>query len=230
MKKWKNIRDSYKKEVNLETTTVSGQSAPKKKRYIYYELLSFLRPSVSTAEERESNVSPIPSTSSQNQDLSNSSNSSQNQDFEEDNLMRPPRQNRLPTKRKKQMESTQIPQITKILNESLQLQKLNNDSDAKGNRAFLMSFVPIMDSMTPDLAMETRYEITNLFRNIQRNERNRSIPSNLSEFLYHRNQEPSGSSGSRTPMTSVASPQYDTASDTSTENDDYFNVLQYLPQ
>lgn len=225
MKKWKNIRDSYKKEVNLETTTVSGQSAPKKKRYIYYELLSFLRPSVSTAEERESNVSPIPS------------NSSQNQDFEEDNLMRPPRQNRVLTKKKKQMESTQIPQITKILNESLQLQKLNKDSDAKGNRAFLMSFVPIMDSMTPDLAMETRYEITNLFRNIQRNERNRSIPSNLSEFLYHRNQEPSGSSGSRayhedtlTPMTSVASPQNDTASDTSTENDDYFNVLNYLPQ
>ncbi|CAK1598279.1 unnamed protein product [Parnassius mnemosyne] len=27
MKKWKNIRDSYKKEVNLETITVSGQSA-----------------------------------------------------------------------------------------------------------------------------------------------------------------------------------------------------------
>ncbi|CAG5029422.1 unnamed protein product [Parnassius apollo] len=138
MKKLKNIRDSYKKEVNLETTTLSGQSTPKKKRYIYYELLSFLRPSVSIAEERESNVSPIPS------------NSSQNQDFEEDNLMRPPRQTRVPTKRKKQMESTQIPQITKILNESLQLQKLNNDSDAKGNRAFLMSFVPIMDSMTPD--------------------------------------------------------------------------------
>ncbi|CAG5001853.1 unnamed protein product [Parnassius apollo] len=74
-----------------------------------------------------------------------------------------------------------------------------------------------MDSMTPDLAMETRYEITNLFRNIQRKERNRSIPSNLSEFLYHRNQEPSASSGSRayhedtlTPMTSVASPQNDT--------------------
>lgn len=61
MKKWKNIRDSYKKEVNLETTTVSGQSAPKKKKNINYDLLSFLRPSVSIAEERESNVSPIPS-------------------------------------------------------------------------------------------------------------------------------------------------------------------------
>lgn len=152
--------------------------------------------------------------------------------------MSPPRQNRIPIKRKKQMESIQIPQITKIFNESLQLQKLNNDSDAKGNRAFLMYFVPIMDSMTPDLAMETRYEITNLFRNIQRNDRNRSIPSNLSEFIYHRNQEPSGSSGSRayhegtlTPMTSVASPQNDiSASDTSTENDEYFNVLNYLPQ
>lgn len=188
--------------------------------------MSFLRPSVSIAEERESNVSPIPS------------NSSQNQDFEEDNLMRPPVQNRIPIKGKKQMESIQIPQITKILNESLQLQKLNNDSDAKGNRAFLMSFVPIMDSMTPDLAMETRYEITNLFRNIQRNDRNRNIPSNLSEFIYHRNQEPSGSSGSRayyegplSPMTSVASPQNNsTASDTSTENDEYFNVLNYLPQ
>ncbi|CAF4935672.1 unnamed protein product [Pieris macdunnoughi] len=147
MKKWKNIRDSYMKEVKSETTSVSGQSAPKKKRYIYFDL-SFLRPTVSTVNERESNVSPILSTLSQNQ--------------EEDNLMRPPRQNQVPPKKKKQTESTQIPQITKILNESLQLQKLNNDSDAKGNRAFLMSFVPIIDSMTPDLAMETRYEITNL--------------------------------------------------------------------
>ncbi|CAF4947783.1 unnamed protein product [Pieris macdunnoughi] len=133
----------------------------------------------------------------QNEGLSENDEDEDESTPEEDNLMRPPRQNQVPPKKKKQTESTQIPQITKILNESLQLQKFNNDSDAKGNRAFLMSFVPIMDSMTPDLTMETRYEITNLFRNIQRNERNRSIPSNLSEFLYQRNQDSSGSSASR---------------------------------
>lgn len=208
---------------------MSGQSAPKKKRYIFFDLLSFLRPTaVSTSDERESNISPSPST--------------QHSDIEENILMRPPRQKKILTK-KKQKENIEIPQITKILNESLQLQKDNKDSDAKGNRAFLLSFVPIMNAMTPELAMETRFQITNLFRNIQRNETNSNIPietnptipSNLTEFIYRKNQDSRGSSSSReysqafSPISSVASPQNDTASDTSMENDNYFNVISYLP-
>lgn len=50
-KKWRNLRDTFKRELALQKKVTSGQAARKKKKYLYFDALSFLIP---TTIQRES--------------------------------------------------------------------------------------------------------------------------------------------------------------------------------
>jgi hypothetical protein len=74
-----------------------------------------------------------------------------------------------PTGRGKTKENillTATKDISKILSESVTLQRKERRSDQFGNKSFLSSFLPLMDSVPFDLSVEARYKITKVFRNI----------------------------------------------------------------
>ncbi|KAG8277656.1 hypothetical protein J6590_037799 [Homalodisca vitripennis] len=59
--------------------------------------------------------------------------------------------------------------ITSLMQESIAIQRANtssaNSSDKSGNKAFLMSFLPVMDSLPPLAAFDVRMQLTEVFRN-----------------------------------------------------------------
>jgi len=56
--------------------------------------------------------------------------------------------------------------ISKILSESVASQREERRSDQFGNKAFLLSFLSLMESLHSYLSIEARYKITEEFRNI----------------------------------------------------------------
>lgn len=56
MKKWRNIKDCYIKQVKAETKAVLGHPVAKKKRYKYYDILSFLHTSTIDSYELQRTV------------------------------------------------------------------------------------------------------------------------------------------------------------------------------
>jgi hypothetical protein len=56
--------------------------------------------------------------------------------------------------------------ISKILSESVALQREERRRDQFGHKTFLLSFLPLMDSLPSDLSIEARCKITEVFTNI----------------------------------------------------------------
>ena len=59
MKKWKTLRDNFVRDYRLQSQTKSGEPASKKKRYIYFDQLLFLIPTITEGKERATNIMPI---------------------------------------------------------------------------------------------------------------------------------------------------------------------------
>jgi hypothetical protein len=53
-----------------------------------------------------------------------------------------------------------------MLSESVALQREERQRDEFGNKSRLLSFLLLMDSLPSELAIEARYKITEVFRNI----------------------------------------------------------------
>jgi len=51
-KKWNSLRNCFARELRLQKETKSGQGAKKRRKYIYFEKLLFLLPSVENREHR----------------------------------------------------------------------------------------------------------------------------------------------------------------------------------
>lgn len=51
LSKWKNIRTCFKREYNIQATMAPGSKAKKRRKYIHYDQLSFLLPTVDSKEE-----------------------------------------------------------------------------------------------------------------------------------------------------------------------------------
>jgi len=59
-RKWRNIRDNFRKELQLQKKGTSGQGARKRRKYIYFDRLLFLLP-ILQERETSGNVTPPPS-------------------------------------------------------------------------------------------------------------------------------------------------------------------------
>ncbi|XP_063625241.1 uncharacterized protein LOC134796978 [Cydia splendana] len=57
-KKWKNLKDSFSRELASQKKSVSGESGKKKRKYIYFDQLSFLI-AINTPRDTSSNVKPM---------------------------------------------------------------------------------------------------------------------------------------------------------------------------
>jgi hypothetical protein len=57
---WRNIRDNFRKELQLQKKVTSGQDARKSRKYIYFDQLLFLLPMMQQRDTSD-NITPPPS-------------------------------------------------------------------------------------------------------------------------------------------------------------------------
>ncbi|KAJ8878839.1 hypothetical protein PR048_019428 [Dryococelus australis] len=189
MKKWKTLRDNFVRDFSLLKKSERGMSATKKK-YVYYDQLSFLVPHVKGCDNTASNIPPPEEQPAPNDQAVNvSTNNAAHAIVQQHN----------PTPLSSAMDREQWQEMTKkrpaigralasasksiteIMQESVELQRGGNSSDKFGNKAFLLSFVPIMDNVPPQVAFDVRMQITEIFRNAVLHATNTYTPSRPSQ-------------------------------------------------
>lgn len=172
MKKWKALRDNFMKEQRLLKKTESGVPAAKKKKYVYFDQLLFLLPYVKGNDKTTSNIPPP------EEDIANScdqADTDQGDQIREPDSENDSVRNKKVSSRKEEVkgrrrgdnifqETSRV--LTSIMAESVQLQREEKNSDKYGNKGFMLSFVPIMDSLPQQLQIHTRMKITEVFNAI----------------------------------------------------------------
>jgi len=238
MKKWKAIRDAFVKDHKLVTATGTGKAATSKKRYCYYDQLLFLLPYVKGNQNTSSNIDPPTThsqeeTSTQDrQDIDSlqeepAVDKNSNVPSEPTTSKNSGQDGKGGVKRKcspKKFESksavagkklalersvaSSAKELTTILSKSLEMQKEERSSDQFGHKAFLLSFVPVLNQMPFHTAMQLRGQISDIFSYYFR--QSDDISRSTSQM----------SSSSRTNSTTAIS-----IDDNSTDN---FNISDYI--
>lgn len=185
-KKWKAIRDNFVKDVRHQRKASTGLSAVKKRHYIYFDQLQFLLPCLNDEHE------PITENETESCDLKTNSTADERVQFNvvaiapptataigkyqntDTNTYTPARtSNNVPNNqvnvikcRKEDNSNSTIETVANALSEMVSWHHEERLNDKFGNRAFLLSFLPLMDELTADLVLEARFKITEIFRNI----------------------------------------------------------------
>lgn len=149
--RWKSARDAYRKDRTKIATTKSGQSAKIIKKYIYFENLQFLNKTLDLNET---------DTNFQEEGQNSETNMSENEEgtneviYEED--IGVTTQNR---KRKKKQDN--------IDEKLLQFLSDSKKSEDNGNRAFLESLLPTLDTFDEAKSLQFRAEVLRILMEIK---------------------------------------------------------------
>ncbi|XP_045460138.1 uncharacterized protein LOC123670663, partial [Harmonia axyridis] len=142
-KKWANLRNCFRRELNAQKNTKSGQAANKRRRYVYFEQLLFLLPCM---ENRltESNLE-------EDNSLSN---------YEDDDQAG----SSTPTHIRQRKKRPNVPKQTDV-NEALlkALNEPNTDEDVN----FALSLVPSLQNLTAEEKLDAKISILNVFKQIR---------------------------------------------------------------
>ncbi|XP_057662534.1 uncharacterized protein LOC130902880 [Diorhabda carinulata] len=161
-KKWANLRTCYRRELNAQKNTKSGQAANKRRKYVYFEQLLFLLPCM---ENRltEGNLE-------EENFLSND----EHDDQAGSSTPTPIRQRK---KRPNVPKQTDVDEaLLKALNEP------NTDEDVN----FALSLVPSLQSLTAEEKLDAKISILNVFKQIRSARCAQSPPT----CTYNRVQQP----------------------------------------
>ncbi|XP_022192716.2 uncharacterized protein LOC111050675 isoform X2 [Nilaparvata lugens] len=205
MKKWKTLRDNFVRDFRLIKKNETGVPVNKKKKYVYFDQLSFLIPHIKGCESTVSNISPpdeqgsVPDEQPATTEPENGSTQplphvpgTSSGSKERERIQDRAR------KRKRPAVGTALASATNnIMQESIQLQKAGlerQDLDKFGNKAFMLSFVPTMDNFPQLLAFDVRMQITEVFRNALENASYTYLP-------YQQQQGPRPNSAASSPST-----------------------------
>lgn len=171
------------KECRRQSSTRSGQPASKKKRYVYFDQLQFLLPFVGVGRETATNIMPgveegearcgnVQADEPPNDGETESGpqvNANQTAEREREGPCKKRSITRPAGSRRTNNDNILInatKTFTDILTESISLQMEDKASDKFGNKGFLMSFVPVMDSLPPHLQIEARLKVAELFKEL----------------------------------------------------------------
>lgn len=185
MKKWKTLRDNFVRELRIIKKNETGAPATKKKKYIFFDQLSFLLPYMKPNEKNVSNIPP-PEHIIHEQEAEETVQTTNEVEVEEDGrcndnervdsvlnssvVERQKRQERVSKRTNIDRTLTSASKnITSLMQESIAIQRANTSSansvDKSGNKAFLMSLLPAMDSLSPLAAFDVRMKLTEVVRN-----------------------------------------------------------------
>lgn len=175
-KKWLNLRSCFSRELRAQKNVKTGQSASKRRRYIYFEKLLFLLP---TMEQRsaENNVD------SQSVALEEFEN--QDSDSQESDVSPKPSTSQYRTSVTKRKEKRSVNFEEALLN------ILQKEVDEDTN--FALSLVPTLRSLTEDENLQAKIQILDIFRQIKQNGvTNQFIPNynHLPHNLLHQQNIP----------------------------------------
>jgi hypothetical protein len=140
-KRWINLRTCFRRELNAQKNTKSGQAAIKRRRYVYFENLLFLLPCIGN-RQTEGNLEEDDSLNDEDDDESGPSTSTPI----------PPRKKR-----------TNVPKRTDV-DEAL-LKALNETNNEDTN--FALSLVSLLQNLTAEEKLDAKIIILNVFKQIR---------------------------------------------------------------
>lgn len=140
-KKWANLRTCFRRELNAQKQTKSGQAATKRRKYVYFEKLLFLLPCMEN-RQTEGNLEP------------NDSNDDDNDDDGEPSPSTPvPRRKRNTKPKQTDLDEALLKALTE-----------NNTVDEDTN--FALSLVPSLKNLNAEEKLDAKIGILNIFKQI----------------------------------------------------------------
>nr|CAD7264762.1 unnamed protein product [Timema shepardi] len=164
--KWKSIRDHFTKELKMKKPTKNR----KKRKYIYFDNLQFLIPIVESRPKHSNATLTTNSTELQKLEpqeteplLWKSLQGTSTEDITGNHTRK--EASALKRKRCHQEDSVEaVKEFSKILSYSSALQREESQSDSTGNKAFLMSLLPLMNRLNDEEAMSVRMQMMEVVR------------------------------------------------------------------
>lgn len=151
MTKWKSLRDQFRKELKWQQCSKSGQAASKRRKYIYYDSLLFLKKHTEHASTSSNMVNEDSPDIFEDDDSSFNTTPS---------VTEPSTSNKKKTLVQMFLESNK--DITNAMRESIDIQRNNFQrqyNDERGNEAFFRSMLPLMDKIKEEHLIDARTEI-----------------------------------------------------------------------
>lgn len=139
--KWKSIRDHFKKEIGLDRKLESGKITKRKKRYIYFDQLLFLKPFVL----RDSASSDV----GESQEGDGDGIQMQDETSEESKPIF------VATAQKRKLEKDSSERLESVSSAGLE----EMAEDRLGNKAFLMSLLPLLNNIPAQYVIPARCKI-----------------------------------------------------------------------
>lgn len=161
-KKWANLRTCFRRELNAQKNTKSGQAAIKRRRYVYFEQLLFL---LSCVENRETD--------------SNLTEENSPEIDEDDDEVGPSTSTRIP-KRKKRANLPKHTDLDEALLKALNEPRVDEDIN------FALSLIPSLQNLTAEEKLDAKIGILNVFKQIRIARQSTSQSSCNNNILQHR--------------------------------------------
>ncbi|XP_065167385.1 uncharacterized protein [Atheta coriaria] len=142
-KRWANLRTCFRRELNAQKNTKSGQAAIKRRRYVYYKQLLFLLPCI------------------ENRDPESNLKEDNSQEIDEDDDEAGPSTSTPIPKRKKRAN---LPKHTDL---DEPLLKALNEPNVDEDTNFALSLIPSLQNLTADEKLDAKIGILNVFKQIR---------------------------------------------------------------
>jgi hypothetical protein len=148
-KKWANLRTCFRRELNAQKNTKSGQATTKRHKYIYFDKLLFLLPCIEN-RPTEGNLAPTGHPEEEEED-----DEDVNESFTSSST---------PIVRRKKNNNNKSNVTAKDVDEEL-LKALRGTQDEDTN--FALSIVPSRQSLTAEKKLDVKISILNMFRDVR---------------------------------------------------------------
>nr|CAD7260487.1 unnamed protein product [Timema shepardi] len=143
--KWKNLRTCFKRELGAQKRAISGKNGKKRRKYIYFDQLLFLLPSL---EDRKTKSNPSPSSI----DINEAQEESNTEESEITEI--PPN-----ARRKKETKIDLVESLLQILQK-----KQEEEKDIDEDQYFLRSLLPSFKKFNDEQKLTARIEILKVLR------------------------------------------------------------------
>ncbi|XP_050510281.1 uncharacterized protein LOC126887018 [Diabrotica virgifera virgifera] len=163
--KWKSIRDHFKRQVDIENGIAKcGQAAKFKRRYLYYDLLHFLKPHMRSRGTLRS----IDTSEQQTEDPLSEVEDTESVDFMPQliKIEEEPFSFEKSSKRRYSTDEYEMREVQGDSSQSMMLQNHEGDEDFMGNKAFLMSLLPLLNTVPANELVSFRCKVMEVFQTI----------------------------------------------------------------
>lgn len=159
--RWKSIRDNFVRDYKHFSQVEAGLILPKKKKYVFYEQLEFLVPFLKVNDKYSSNMEG---------DVISEPDEEHQEQAEVKRTRKTPKTKDIKKEREREKSSgaqrieaspTPVPVV-----QSTRISEEEKDLDRYGNRGFLMSFLPVMDSLSQADQMQVRLRVSQAFNDV----------------------------------------------------------------